>query len=99
MYLRGEWRRRPYAFVPPNGESILAGAERVRPALFALQTAAVDGDVLIVAHQLINIAIKVTLSGRSDPGSAPAFRQSHDQIDVWDMARGEEIERVRVELD
>jgi len=91
------WRRSEYTEVPPaGGESIISGAERVRSALFALKPLAAKGNVLIVAHQAVNMAMKVALSGRSDIPTAATYRQNNDEVDVWDMDRGERIEVFKV---
>ena len=42
------------------------------------------------------MAMMVVLSGRSDTGSAAGFRQRNDEVDVWDMDRGERIEVFRL---
>jgi len=94
------WRASEYTAVgPAGGESIVTAAERVRDPLLALRPAAVAGDVLIVAHQAINMAMKVALSGRSDVRSAAGFRQQNHEVDVWDMARGQRIEVFTIAID
>jgi broad specificity phosphatase PhoE len=70
----------------------------VRPALEALAPQAIAGEVLIVAHQAVNMAMKVAISGKTDVASAASFRQHNDQVDVWDMARRERLESFRVSL-
>jgi len=87
------WRASEYTLTSPGGgENIISGAERVRERLLALRPPAIDGDVLVVAHQAVNMAMKVALSGRSDIASAASFRQRNDQVDVWDMARAQRLE-------
>lgn len=92
-----EWRDSQYTTAPPGGESIIDGARRVKPYLDELREDAMEGDVLVVAHQAINMAMKVAISGRSDVESAAGFRQNNNEVDVWDMARGERIEMWQVE--
>lgn len=92
------WRAQEYTVAPPGGESIIDGAERVRPALLALRDIAGAGDVLIVAHQAVNMAMKVALSGCSDVESAATFRQNNDEVDVWDMQAGERRELYRIQV-
>jgi broad specificity phosphatase PhoE len=95
-----QWRASEYTAVgPAGGESIVTAAERVRLPLLALRPAAVDGDVLIVAHQAINMAMKAALSGLSDVRSAAGFRQQNQEVDVWDMARGQRIEVFTIAVD
>jgi len=90
------WRAMEYTVAPPGGESVIAGAARVRDALLALREAAVQGSVLIVAHQAVNMALKVALCGRTDVASAASFRQNNNEVDVWDMERGERIEMFQI---
>ena len=92
------WRAMEYTQAPPGGESILDGAERVRQPLAELRQAARLGNVLIVAHQAVNMAMKVALTGRTDASSAAMFRQNNDEVDVWDMESGERLERLRIPL-
>lgn len=93
------WRALEYTLAAPRGESILDGAERVRAALLALRPDAAAGHVLIVAHQGVNMALKVALSGRTDVASAALFRQNNDEVDVWDMQRGARVELFRISVD
>ncbi|MCB1220401.1 MAG: histidine phosphatase family protein [Planctomycetales bacterium] len=93
-----KWRESQYTTAPPGGESILDGAARVKPYLIQLLQSAIDGDVLVVAHQAINMAMKVAISGRSDVESAAGFRQNNDEVDVWDMQERERIEMWKVHV-
>ena len=90
------WRDTQYTMAPPGGESIIEGARRVAQYLEPLREAATGGHILIVAHQAINMAIKVALSGRSDVASAATFRQDNNEVDVWDMESGTRIEMWKV---
>jgi probable phosphoglycerate mutase len=95
-----QWRASEYIAVgPAGGESIVTAAQRVRAPLLALRPAAAAGQVLIVAHQAINMAMKVALSGLSDVASAAGFRQQNHEVDVWDMERGERLEEFSVGID
>jgi probable phosphoglycerate mutase len=92
-----EWRAAHYTLpAPGNSESIISGAERVRAALLALGPLAAAGDVLVVAHQAVNMAMKVALTGRTDVASAESFKQNNDEIDVWDMERRARLEKFRI---
>jgi probable phosphoglycerate mutase len=94
------WRASEYTETgPAGGESIITAAARVRAALAALTPFSRGGNVLIVAHQAINMAMKVVLSGRRDVASAAGFRQQNHEVDVWDMARGERLESFTVAAD
>ncbi|MCH7471919.1 histidine phosphatase family protein [bacterium] len=92
------WRRSHYTLAPPGGEDVIGRSERVRPALLKLTQAASTGEVLIVAHQAVNMAMKVALSGRRDLESVRSFRQNNDEVDIWDMAAGRRLEQLRVVL-
>lgn len=90
------WRAMEYTVAAPGGESIIDGSKRVREALFALREDSMRGNVLIVAHQAVNMAMKVALSGRTDVASAAVFRQNNDEVDVWDMEQGARLEVFRI---
>jgi len=92
------WRESQYTQVgPAGGESILTAAERVRGPLMGLVEASAKGNVLVVAHQAINMAMKVVLSGATDVATAATFRQSNAQVDIWDMTAGQRLEQFSVE--
>ena len=74
------------------GEAI----DRVRPLLAQLHASAEAGEVLLVAHQAVNMALKAALSGRRSIADLETFRQGNDEVDVWDVRRREATERVRV---
>jgi broad specificity phosphatase PhoE len=93
------WRAAHYTVpAPGDSESIITGAARVRTALLALEPLAAAGDVLVVAHQAVNMAMKVALTGRTDVSSAESFKQNNDEIDVWDMVRRVRIEKFRISV-
>jgi broad specificity phosphatase PhoE len=88
-----DWRAAQYTVpAPGGGEDIITAAARVRPALVELTALAIAGDVLVVAHQAVNMAMKVALSGRTDIDSAATFRQHNHEVDVWDAERGTRLE-------
>ena len=92
-----EWRAMQYTVSPPGGESIVDGAVRVREAVLSLKPQADGANVLVVAHQAVNMAIKVALTGRADVASAATFRQNNDEVDVWDLHDAVLLERFRIE--
>jgi len=92
-----QWRAMQYTLAAPGGESILDAAARVAPALQLLRPLAAGGNVLVVAHQAVNMAMKVALSGRTDRASAAEFRQNNHEVDIWDMAAGRQLERFFIE--
>ena len=90
------WRSLHFTEAAPNGETLFEAIERVQPLLSNLITMSADQNVLMVGHQGINMAIMSALSKRQDLGSLADFRQRNDQIEVWDSARGERMERIDV---
>lgn len=93
------WRDSQYTTPPPaGGEDIVSAAVRVQPALDKLLLPATQGDVLVVAHQAVNMAMKVAISGKQDVKSAALFRQQNYEVDVWDMAAGARVEQFAVKL-
>ncbi len=91
------WRQSHYTVpAPGGGETLAAAAERVRVPLTALRTLAAQADVLIVGHQGVNMAMKAAVSGRGDAASAQSFRQTNDQVDVWDPVSRRRVETFRV---
>jgi broad specificity phosphatase PhoE len=92
-----DWRRQNYAVAPPNGgENIFDVVERVRGALCSIRRAAVEGEVLIVGHQVSNMAMKIAMSGRFEPDKADMLRQNNDEVEVWDFAQGVRIEQFKI---
>lgn len=106
-----EWFTSYHLLAAPNGESLADGVARVRPALQQLLAAQPEGGLVIVAHQAINMAMKVLLTGESlatvSDKTLAGYKQSNAQIDIWRVAhgdktdddlRGEFIERIEVEV-
>lgn len=93
------WRAAHHAQAAPGGESLAEGIVRVTPLLAGLRDSAIGGDVLIVGHQAINMALKAALTGRDDSAALATFKQANNEVDVCDMACGEVLERLRVDAD
>lgn len=94
-----EWRQSEYTqTAPEGGENILTGAERVREALEQIRPQAASSNVLVVAHQALNMALKVAISGRTDVASAATFRQGNDEVDIWDVAANRLQDQFRVSV-
>jgi probable phosphoglycerate mutase len=91
------WRASHYTQSPPGGEDLTDGAFRLRDFIGRILEDAVNGDVLVVAHQAILMALKVALSGQVDVESAFSFKQDNDEVDVWDAGSGRRYEKWRVE--
>ena len=87
------------AWLQVNGESIFDVAQRVRAPLLALEKAAIEGNVLIVGHQVVNMAMTLVISRRSEVDSVIFIPQNNDEVDAWDIERGERIEKFTVNPD
>lgn len=86
------WRESQYTTAPPGGEDLTDGAARLRHFLGRLIEPAIHGDVLVVAHQAIMMALKVAISGQVDVASAFSFKQNNDEVDVWDLGSNSRLE-------
>ena len=90
------WRASVFTIAAPGGETIFEAAHRARDALLGLKPSAIDGDVLVVAHQSIIMAMKIAMSGREDIKTIATYRQANDEVDIWDFATGRQIERLQI---
>ena len=66
----------------PGGESIIDVACRLQPIVPWLDQQI--GNVLIVGHQYVNMALKAILCNRFDASDLLKFKQANDEIDIWD---------------
>ncbi|GEM_PF-29254 len=87
------WRETCYLEAAPGGESILDVADRIAPFLEVLDDSA--GDILVVGHQGVNMAMKAQLSDCFSVECLMAFRQGNDEIDLWDFNPPRSIGRLR----
>jgi len=92
------WRADGYVEAPHGGESIHDVMQRVGPTIQALAAAAESADILVVAHQATNMGIKAALSGDTSPSTLGWYRQSNDEVDVWDNQTKEFGQRLTVNL-
>jgi len=90
------WRNEGYVEAPHGGESIHDVIERVGPTVRVLAQSAQSGHVLVVAHQATNMGIKAALSGDTSPATLGWYRQSNDEVDVWDNQLKEFGQRLTV---
>lgn len=90
-----EWRAAMFTVAAPGGESLQQARARVREALAAAAAQARTKNVLIVAHQGINLAMKSELSGSCDPAVLQSFRQANDEVDIWCARRNKRLEQFR----
>ena len=91
------WRASAFTIAAPGGETIFEAASRVTDALFGMKQSAIDGDVLIVAHQNIFMAMKAAISGQHDIETIATYKQANDEVDVWDFATGCMMERILID--
>lgn len=91
-----EWRANCFLDAAPGGESLLDVMERVREPLFALASAKLESDQLVVAHQAVNAAMKAVLSEKKDTASLKAYMQGNDEIDAWEPSVGRLVERIKL---
>lgn len=92
-----DWQRGAFVDAAPGGESMQQAIDRVSPALTSIRRLSTSHDVLIVAHQGANMAIKSALEGELSVQRLSQHRQSNDEIDIWDEKLGRVIERLSVE--
>lgn len=78
-----DWRESCFLKPAPEGESIWDAAERIQ--LFVRNLDDKHGDILIVGHQGINIAIKALLSQCFTLKCLKQYRQSNEEIDLWQI--------------
>lgn len=91
------WRASEFTIAAPGGETIFEAVARVRDTLFGLKSWAIDGDVLVVAHQSIIMAMKIAISGLQDLETLATYRQANYEVDVWDFVSGCKLERIRLD--
>jgi len=80
------WRAANFTIAAPGGEDLATAMHRVGPVMGHWGRHAQRQDVLIVAHQMINMAMKAVISGVHDRGSLATFKQGNDEVDIWDAA-------------
>jgi len=88
------WRNSGFIDAAPAGESMREAVDRVQPAVSRARALARDSDVLLVAHQGANMAIKSALEGVLNTDRLNSHRQANDEIDVWDEKSGMIVERL-----
>lgn len=89
-----DWRAQYFRQAAPGGESVFEAMLRASDALTELSANALAENLLVVAHQGINMAIMATISGRSDVESLADFRQRNDQVEIWDLEKRKRIGRI-----
>jgi len=93
-----DWRDGGYVASAPGGETIHDVMARVAPTVTALAQRSRDADVLIVAHQATNMAVKAVVSGDDSTERLRWYRQANHQVDVWDQNTGTFLDRLEVDV-
>ena len=86
------WRESCYLRAAPGGETIHDVASRVADFVTGLDS---DGDTLIVGHQGVNMAIKARLSDCFSQECLTSFRQSNDEIEVWQLDPAKRVGQIK----
>ena len=87
-----EWKNRMYLDPAPSGEGILDVARRVEPVLTTLL--GTPGHVLVVGHQVVNMALKAKLSNCFTVKCLSSYRQRNDEIDLWEITPPRSVTRI-----
>ena len=90
-----QWRSTMMRVPAPGGESITDVAYRLQPVVTWLGPQI--GNVLIVGHQYVNMALKAQLSNRFDSGDLLEFKQANDEIDIWDHQSRQSIGLIKLD--
>jgi len=93
-----EWQTSGFIDAAPGGESMQEAVSRVTPSVSRLRSLALQENVLLVAHQGANMAIKSALEGVLNVERLNHHRQANDEIDIWDEALGKIVERLTLSL-
>lgn len=87
------WRESCYLLAAPGGETIHDVASRIAGLIADLDDQ--KGDILIVGHQGVNMAIKARLSDCFSQECLTSFRQSNDEIEVWQLDPAKRIGHIK----
>lgn len=90
------WRSQRFAVAAPRGESFTQAVDRLRQDVRGILERAEREDILLIGHQAINAALKSLISGKEERVDVDSFFQTNDEIDIWDVARGVLIERLKL---
>ncbi len=85
------WLASYHQLAAPGGESLEAGLTRVRPQLMYWLDQAGRNDLVIVAHQAVNMVMKLCLANQPvenwKRSVLRSYKQSNSQIDIWSTTR------------
>ena len=90
-----QWRSTMMRVPAPGGESIIDVAHRLQPVVTWLDHQI--GNVLIVGHQYVNMALKAQLSNRFESSDLLEFKQANDEIDIWDHQSRQSIGLIKLD--
>ena len=91
-----QWRESHYTLPAPGGDSILTVKERVGRAVEVMHRTVRLGDVAVVAHQGVLMALKAFLRNDYSVAAAKSFRQSNEEIEIWDPGEKRLVKRLVV---
>jgi len=89
------WRNSFFEIPAPDGESLNEVRRRVRPAIERIGCESRTSEIGIVAHQGVIMAMKSVISRRSEPKDLQSFKQSNEEVDVWDCVNLCRIKTIR----
>ena len=91
------WRDSCCLEAAPGGETIHDVAARVGQFVAGLDDH--SGDILVVGHQGVNMAIKAQLSDCFSRKCLASFRQKNDEIDLWQLRPARSLRQLRINDD
>ena len=91
------WRDSCCLEAAPGGETIHDVAARVGRFVAGLDDH--SGDILMVGHQGVNMAIKAQLSDCFSRECLASFRQKNDEIDLWQLRPARSLRQLRINDD
>tara|TARA_Y100001934_G_C12243119_1_gene721325 strand:- start:452 stop:1048 length:597 start_codon:yes stop_codon:yes gene_type:complete len=91
------WRDSCCLTAAPGGETIHDVVARV--GRFVEELDDHSGDILMVGHQGVNMAIKAKLSNCFTRECLKSFRQANDQIDLWQLSPAKLLRQIKANDD
>jgi broad specificity phosphatase PhoE len=91
------WRDSCCLEAAPGGETIHDVAARVGQFVAGLDDH--SGDIVVVGHQGVNMAIKAQLSDCFSRECLASFRQKNDEIDLWQLRPARSLRQLRINDD
>lgn len=91
------WRQSHYTSRPPGGEALIDVAGRLEGVIADVENAAKSGNVMVVAHQAIMMAMKAALTRDYSVEAAFSYKQNNDEVDVWDLDEAKRLDFFKFE--